>query len=81
MDEIPLGAREAAALLNMSLAGFWKGVRLKRLPDPVYPLPRSPRWFPSELREALLKTRAAPAEQAAARAAWRVQPPADTAQT
>jgi len=37
------------------------------MPPPVYPAPRSPRWFTSEIKAAVLRTRALPMEQAAER--------------
>jgi hypothetical protein len=69
MSEIPVDVEGAAELTGLSIPGVWKAVRSGRLPSPVYPLPRAPRWFPGELRAALLETRALPAEQAASRAA------------
>lgn len=75
--EFPLDPRGSARTVGLSLAGFWRAVREKRLPQPVYPLPRAPRWYPSELREAALRTRAVPAEQAATRAAAKVWRAAD----
>jgi predicted DNA-binding transcriptional regulator AlpA len=62
-------AEQAAAEVSLSLPGFWKAVQAGRLPAPVYPLPRAPRWFASELRAALQTTRAKPCDQKAARRA------------
>ena len=64
-----LTAREAAAETRLSLAAFWRSVAAGRLPRPLYPLPRAPRWRRSELRDALEATRAMPAEAMAARRA------------
>jgi hypothetical protein len=47
-------------------------VAARRLPRPLYPLPRAPRWRRSELRAALEATRALPAEAKAARRAARL---------
>lgn len=69
----PLTAREAAVAAGLSLSAFWRAVSDGRLPAPVYPLPRAPRWFASEMRAAMLKTRALPAEAKAARQAARIQ--------
>lgn len=65
----PLVAPRAAAEVGLSLAAFWRAVAAGRLPAPVYPLPRAPRWFASELREAMYTTRALPCDQKAARRA------------
>lgn len=70
--DLPLTARESALEVRLSLAAFWRAVRDGRLPAPVYPLPRAPRWFRSELREAMNATRARPTEQMAARRAARL---------
>ncbi len=59
----PLIAKDAAAEAGLSLAAFWRAVASGRMPSPVYPLPRAPRWFASEIRAALNKTRALPSEQ------------------
>ena len=67
--ETPVDAKIGADLVGLSLSAFWKAVRIKRLPAPVYPLPRAPRWYPSELRAAALATRALPTEQKATRRA------------
>ena len=67
-----LTAREGAAEARLSLAAFWRAVAARRLPRPLYPLPRAPRWRRSELRAALEATRALPAEAKAARRATRL---------
>jgi predicted DNA-binding transcriptional regulator AlpA len=63
----PLSAREAAGHVGLSQPAFWRAVAAGRLPSPVYPAPRAPRWFPSELRAALEALRCTPAEAKAAR--------------
>ncbi len=67
--DTPLTARQAAAEVGLSLAAFWRAIAAGRLPDPVYPATRAPRWFPSELRNALRALRSTPAAKAARRAA------------
>jgi predicted DNA-binding transcriptional regulator AlpA len=67
-----LTAREAAEAVGLSLAGLWRGVAAGRLPCPVYPLPKSPRWRASELLAAVEATRALPREQMARRRATKV---------
>jgi predicted DNA-binding transcriptional regulator AlpA len=64
-----LPARDAADEVGLSLAGFWRAVAAGRLPAPVYPAPKSPRWRASELRAALEQTRALPREAMARRRA------------
>jgi predicted DNA-binding transcriptional regulator AlpA len=64
-----LNARDAAMEVGLSLPAFWRGVGNKRLPAPVYPAPRAPRWYRSELRSAVEATRALPAEAKAQRRA------------
>ena len=69
-----LASKAAAAAVGLSLPAFWKQVRDGRLPRPLYPSPRSPRWVLTELHQALLQTRALPAEQLAKRrAALRIE--------
>jgi predicted DNA-binding transcriptional regulator AlpA len=62
-----LTAREAAQRIGLSVPAFWKGVRDRRLPIPVYPMPRAPRWFEHELLAALEQTRTSPTEAMARR--------------
>lgn len=57
-----LTAKEAAAHVGLSVPGFYRVVAEGRLPKPVYPASRSPRWFFSELDGALRATRKTPAE-------------------
>jgi predicted DNA-binding transcriptional regulator AlpA len=71
VDDKLLDAEQSAEFCGIALPTLWVQVRNKRLPSPVYPAPRAPRWWQSELREAVMRTRAVPAEQAAARAAAR----------
>jgi hypothetical protein len=56
----------------LSLPAFWRAVAGGRLPSPVYPAPRAPRWYVSEIRAALAGTRALPAEAKASRRAARL---------
>ncbi len=58
--DLPLPAKAAATEVGLSLAAFWRAVGAGRLPAPVYPLPRAPRWFRSELRTALQQHRMTP---------------------
>jgi predicted DNA-binding transcriptional regulator AlpA len=62
-----LSARESANAVSLSIAAFWRGVKAKRLPAPVYPAARSPRWFLDELIAAIELTRALPSDAMAAR--------------
>src|SRR5689334_8352523 len=50
LEDVPVGPKEAARIVGLSLAGLRLAIRKKRLPPPIYPLPKAPRWFPSELR-------------------------------
>ena len=68
MDRL-LDAEESADFCHIALPTLWTQVRARRLPEPVYPAPRAPRWWESELREALMRTRSSPAEQVARRRA------------
>jgi len=65
-DEM-LRAPDAAEAVGLSIAAFWRGVASGRLPAPLYPAPKAPRWRYSELMAALEKTRALPREAMAAR--------------
>lgn len=64
-----LTAPEAAESVGLSIAAFWRGVASGRLPAPVYPAPKAPRWRRSELLAALEATRALPREAMAQRRA------------
>jgi predicted DNA-binding transcriptional regulator AlpA len=65
-------AESSAAEVGLSLPAFWRAVAAGRLPAPLYPAPRAPRWRRSELLGALEATRALPAEAKAARRAARL---------
>ena len=52
-DDPLLNSHEAAAEAGIALSTFWKWVKLGRFPQPLYPLPRSPRWRRSEVRAAI----------------------------
>jgi predicted DNA-binding transcriptional regulator AlpA len=62
-----LDAEQAAEFCGIALPTLWVQVRAHRLPRPIYPAPKAPRWWQNELREALERTRAMPADQMAAR--------------
>jgi predicted DNA-binding transcriptional regulator AlpA len=64
-----LPPERAAEETGVSLAAFWRGVAAGRLPAPVYPAPKAPRWYRHELHAALEATRALPREAMAARRA------------
>jgi predicted DNA-binding transcriptional regulator AlpA len=68
-----LTAKQVAKALGLHVATVWAGVGSGRLPRPVYPAPRSPRWCEAELLAALERTRALPREAMAARRAARVR--------
>jgi predicted DNA-binding transcriptional regulator AlpA len=63
---------EAAKFCGINPATLFKQVNEGRLPAPVYPAPRAPRWRRSELIAALEATRALPREARAARRAARI---------
>jgi len=71
-DQSLLTAQEAALAVRLSVRAFWRAVAARRLPAPVYPMSKAPRWFASELREALVATRALPSQQKIARQAARL---------
>jgi predicted DNA-binding transcriptional regulator AlpA len=71
VDDRLLTSREAAAEASLSLAAFWKSVSDRRLPAPLYPASRCPRWRLSELRAALAATRMWPAQAKQVRRAAR----------
>ena len=68
-----LTARRAAEEVNLSQPAFWRAVAVGRLPKPVYPAPRAPRWFRDELYAALDATRALPCEAKIRRRVARVE--------
>jgi len=60
-------AEAAADFLRISKAAFWRAVAAGRLPAPVYPAARAPRWYSEELISALHATRNKPKDQMALR--------------
>jgi predicted DNA-binding transcriptional regulator AlpA len=72
VDDQLLTAKESASEVRLSVPGFWRAVSSGRLPQPVYPMARAPRWFRSELRAAIELTRAMPREQKQARRTARI---------
>lgn len=62
-----LTAERAAEAVGLSLAALWRAVAAGRLPAPVYPAARAPRWYRHELHDALEATRQMPREAMAAR--------------
>jgi predicted DNA-binding transcriptional regulator AlpA len=58
LDDPLLTAREAAAERRQGLSTFWRDVRAGLVPAAYYVGPKTPRWRRSELRAALLATRA-----------------------
>jgi predicted DNA-binding transcriptional regulator AlpA len=79
--ENPVDAKKAAQLCGLSDATFQRGVKTGWLPLPVYPMPRSPRWFPSELRAAMLRRRKTPTEAKEERRQARLAAQQDTPAT
>lgn len=64
-DERPVDATRARAIVSdppMSAPTFNRGVRDGWLPRPVYVAPKMPRWWPSELRDAINRRRMLPRE-------------------
>jgi predicted DNA-binding transcriptional regulator AlpA len=61
--EYAVGVDEGMKITGLSRPSFWRGVTVGPLPKPFYPTPKCPRWWPSELRAAMEKTRASPTEQ------------------
>lgn len=66
-EDTMIRAPEAAKVLGLSVAAFWRGVRDGRFPLPCYVSPRSPRWWLGELRSALEAHRMRPADAVARR--------------
>jgi predicted DNA-binding transcriptional regulator AlpA len=52
-DDPLLDVREAAAEAGVAVSTWWKWVKLGRFPQPLYPLPHSPRWRRSAVRAVL----------------------------
>lgn len=67
IPDAPVVVKVAADAAGVSVPTFWRCVAEGRLPAPVYPAPRAPRWYLSEIRAALEATRALPAEAKARR--------------
>jgi predicted DNA-binding transcriptional regulator AlpA len=64
-----LTAERAAEAVGLSLAALWRAVASGRLPRPLYPAARAPRWYRHELHAALEATRQLPREAMTARRA------------
>jgi predicted DNA-binding transcriptional regulator AlpA len=62
-----LTVREVAGRLGIVPASVWRGVAEGRIPKPLYPAPRSPRWRWDEVAVAMERTRAMPATAMLAR--------------
>ena len=73
-----LTAKDASQLCCLSKAAFAKAVAAGRLPAPLYPAPRAPRWRLSELNAAIDATRALPSEAMAQRREAKLAPPKKT---
>ena len=67
-----LKPKAAAAHLDISLPTLYQQVEAGRLPAPIYPAPRAPRWASDELDAALEATRRLPSEAKAERVARRL---------
>ena len=71
-----LTAHDLADLIGVHVATVWGMVKQGRIPSPIYPAARAPRWFLREVMEALEATRAMPADAKALRMARRNAAPA-----
>ncbi len=71
-SELPIPAEQARKIAGLSKPAFWRAVADKRLPAPVYPAPRAPRWYPSEIKARLEETRKLPVEAKAERRGLRI---------
>jgi predicted DNA-binding transcriptional regulator AlpA len=60
-------ASASADMFGIGLPAFWRSVRERRFPAPVYVTSRSPRWFLSELLDAVHRQRMLPMEALARR--------------
>lgn len=58
--------------LNITPAGVYLAIKAGRIPPPVYPLSRSPRWRRSEVDALLEKTRTSPTQARADRRQARI---------
>jgi predicted DNA-binding transcriptional regulator AlpA len=72
VDDELLTVAQSAKLVGLTRAGFYQSVASGRLPRPVYPSPRAPRWWRSRLLAAVNATEQSPAEARAARRAARL---------
>src|SRR6516164_2356429 len=66
----PLTVKQSANRAGVSVPQYWKTVDLGVFPAPVYPSPRSPRWFGPEIDAALEKQRRLPRENKRIRAEY-----------
>jgi predicted DNA-binding transcriptional regulator AlpA len=58
---------DLAEYLNVTPAAVYLAIKAGRIPPPMYPLSRSPRWRRSEVDEMLAKTRTSPTQARADR--------------
>lgn len=72
-----LTAAQCASVAGVHVATFWAGVTAGRFPKPVYPAPKTPRWYLDEIESALEATRSLPSEAKARRIARRNSAPAE----
>jgi predicted DNA-binding transcriptional regulator AlpA len=52
--------KQVAAYVGLTEPGVYNAIKAGRLPMPVYPLPRAPRWRLSEIDKLLERTRTSP---------------------
>lgn len=62
-----LTAADLAGMFGVHVATVWNMVKEGRIPAPIYPAARAPRWIASEVMAALEATRALPSEAKARR--------------
>ena len=60
--ETAVGPEPARQIPDLSRSAWWRGVDAGRFPAPFYPAPRSPRWYPSQVRWAMEQHRMLPRE-------------------
>lgn len=48
---------DVAERLNIATRTVWRWVSAGYLPEPIYPAPRSPRWDPVEVQQAIDRQR------------------------
>jgi len=70
--DLPVSAETARQLAGLSKPAWWRAVADGRMPAPVYPAPRAPRWYPSEIKARLEQTRKLPVEAKAERREVRI---------